>query len=48
MKKEAACKKMGEVLTQIRLDLNAILLLCKEHQEIIHFHGIHSGKILLP
>lgn len=33
MKKEGACKKTGEVLTQIRLDLNAILLLCKEHQE---------------
>lgn len=33
MKKEAACKKVREVLTQIRLYLNAILLLCKEHQE---------------
>lgn len=45
VKKEAAYKGWGKTPTRIRLDLNAILLLSKQHQGTTNIQGIHSGKM---
>lgn len=45
MGKKLPIRDGEEVLTGIRLGLNANLLLSKEHQGITNFYGIYSGKM---